>query len=124
VRNLTLTRQQYVLAVPGAEPELSFGSSATPCTHLTHRPRASLVSFVLIQDVEQSIGAVLALPIVPYVNDRVGRKHSITIGSAIIVVGVILQTASQNFAMFFVARIILGIGASMMVASHGPCSRG
>ncbi|KAK0943803.1 hypothetical protein LTR29_004567, partial [Friedmanniomyces endolithicus] len=61
-------------------------------------------------DIEQSIGAVLALPIVPYVNDRVGRKHSITIGSAIIIVGVILQTASQNFAMFFVARIVLGIG--------------
>ncbi len=70
-----------------------------------------------------SIGAVLALPIVPYVrpsrlaptpvadggratnvgqthkrqtNDRVGRKHSITIGSAIILAGVILQTASVN----------------------------
>ena len=43
-----------------------------------------------------SIGAVLALPVVPYINDRVGRKHSITIGSVIILVGVVLQTASVN----------------------------
>ncbi|TKA51796.1 hypothetical protein B0A55_11054, partial [Friedmanniomyces simplex] len=57
-----------------------------------------------------SIGAVVALPIVPYVNDRVGRKHSITIGSAIIVVGAILQTAAVNLAMFLVARIVLGLG--------------
>jgi len=30
------------------------------------------------------------------VNDKVGRKHSITIGSVIILIGVILQTASVN----------------------------
>lgn len=43
-----------------------------------------------------SIGAVISLPIVPYINDRVGRKHSITIGSVILTIGVVLQTASVN----------------------------
>ncbi|KAK3112401.1 hypothetical protein LTR53_011372 [Teratosphaeriaceae sp. CCFEE 6253] len=57
-----------------------------------------------------SIGAVMALPIVPYINDRVGRKHSITIGSVIIIIGAVLQTASVNLAMFLVARIVLGLG--------------
>jgi MFS family permease len=57
-----------------------------------------------------SIGAVLAIPVVPYVNDRFGRKHSITLGSAILLVGVVIQTASINIAMFLVARIILGLG--------------
>lgn len=57
-----------------------------------------------------SIGAVIAIPVVPYVNDRFGRKHSITFGSAILLVGVIIQTASINVAMFLVARIILGLG--------------
>ncbi|KAK3659958.1 hypothetical protein LTR56_000884 [Elasticomyces elasticus] len=57
-----------------------------------------------------SIGAVIALPIVPYCNDRVGRKHSITIGSVIIVIGAIIQTASVNLGMFIAARIILGLG--------------
>ena len=73
---------------------------------------------MLTQDIMQSIGAVLALPIVPYVNDRVGRKHSITIGSAIIVVGVILQTASMNLAMFIVARIVLGLGPPILSTPH------
>lgn len=63
-----------------------------------------------------SIGAVLSLPIVPYVNDRVGRKHSITIGSIILVVGVVLQTASVNVAMFLVARLLLGMGIPFCIS--------
>ncbi|KAK0989535.1 hypothetical protein LTR91_009179 [Friedmanniomyces endolithicus] len=97
-----------ILGAMNAAFEPYFGLLTTPYTHPTHRPW--LATLVLTQDIMQSIGAVLALPIVPYVNDRVGRKHSITIGSAIIVVGVILQTASMNLAMFIVARIVLGLG--------------
>lgn len=43
-----------------------------------------------------SIGAALALPLVPYVNDRFGRKACILVGSCIILVGAILQAASVN----------------------------
>jgi len=43
-----------------------------------------------------SIGAVLGLPLVPYINDRYGRKACIVLGSGIITVGAILQTASVN----------------------------
>lgn len=43
-----------------------------------------------------SIGAALALPLVPYVNDRFGRKACILTGSTIIMVGAILQAASVN----------------------------
>lgn len=43
-----------------------------------------------------SIGAVIALPIVPYTTDKLGRRWSIIIGSCIIVVGAILQTAAIN----------------------------
>ncbi|KAK5168389.1 uncharacterized protein LTR77_006959 [Saxophila tyrrhenica] len=63
-----------------------------------------------------SIGAVIALPIVPWTNDRVGRKHSITIGSAIILVGVVLQTAAINVAMFIVARLLLGMGIPFCIS--------
>jgi len=63
-----------------------------------------------------SIGAVLSLPIVPWINDRVGRKHSITIGSIILVVGVVLQTASVNVAMFLVARLLLGMGIPFCIS--------
>ncbi|EHY52204.1 Lactose permease [Exophiala dermatitidis] len=57
-----------------------------------------------------SIGAVVAVPLVPYVNDRFGRKACVIVGSTIITVGAVLQCAAVNFAMFLVARIILGMG--------------
>ncbi|KAL2803032.1 hypothetical protein BJX63DRAFT_437344 [Aspergillus granulosus] len=43
-----------------------------------------------------NLGGLITLPIVPYVSDRFGRKHSITFGSIILIIGVILQSASQN----------------------------
>jgi len=42
------------------------------------------------------IGSVVALPVVPWVNDRYGRKLSIVLGSLIVVVGVVIQTAAVN----------------------------
>ncbi|KZO94420.1 MFS transporter [Calocera viscosa TUFC12733] len=57
-----------------------------------------------------AIGSIIALPIVPWTNDYYGRKPSIIIGSIIMLVGVALQAASVHIAMFFVARLLLGIG--------------
>ncbi|KAH8887188.1 hexose transporter [Thozetella sp. PMI_491] len=69
-----------------------------------------------------NLGGLISLPIVPYINERVGRKHSITIGSAITIVGVILQTTSINSmcfvitAMFLVSRLILGMGIPFCIS--------
>lgn len=49
-------------------------------------------------------------------NDRFGRKHSITVGSAIIMIGVILQTSAVNIAMFLVARLLLGYGIPFCIS--------
>jgi hypothetical protein len=43
-----------------------------------------------------SLGAVGAIPAVPWFNDRFGRKASIKLGSVFILIGVIVQTASVN----------------------------
>lgn len=43
-----------------------------------------------------SLGCILALPFVPMINDNYGRRMSIILGSVIMIVGSILQTASQN----------------------------
>jgi MFS family permease len=43
-----------------------------------------------------NIGAVIALPIVPYCNDRWGRKFCVLFGSILSAIGAILQGASQN----------------------------
>jgi MFS family permease len=55
------------------------------------------------------IGAVLMQP----VPDYFGRRKAIYIASAVTIVGVILQAAAQNVAMFVVARFIVGVGSAI-----------
>jgi MFS family permease len=45
------------------------------------------------------------------VPDWIGRKPSMLLASLITIVGVVLGTAAQGFAMFVVSRILVGIGA-------------
>lgn len=46
-------------------------------------------------------------------TDRLGRRPAIFWGSVVTLLGIILQTAAQNIAMFVVARIILGWGSAI-----------
>ena len=48
-----------------------------------------------------------------YLSDRVGRRPAILWSSLITIVGIILQSAAQNVAMFCVARVVLGFGAGI-----------
>lgn len=43
-------------------------------------------------------------------SDKLGRRPTIFWGAAISLIGIILQTAAQDIAMFVVARIVLGFG--------------
>jgi MFS family permease len=43
-----------------------------------------------------SLGSLLALPLVPLVNERWGRKVAIYVGSVIMIIGAVLQGASQH----------------------------
>lgn len=63
-----------------------------------------------------AIGAVLAIPCVPFFNDRYGRKLCIVLGTMITLTGSILQTASVNIEMWVVARLILGAGLPLGIA--------
>lgn len=47
------------------------------------------------------------------IPDYFGRRRVILVASVITVVGIILQAAAQNIAMFVVARIIVGIGSAV-----------
>jgi MFS family permease len=42
------------------------------------------------------IGGIISLPFVGIINDRFGRRWSIFVGSAIMVVGAVLQGFSRN----------------------------
>ncbi|KAL7276969.1 hypothetical protein RUND412_000006 [Rhizina undulata] len=57
-----------------------------------------------------SLGALSMMPIVPWVNDKYGRRRSVIVGSIIMCVGAILQSCSVDLAMFLVSRFILGMG--------------
>jgi MFS family permease len=53
------------------------------------------------------------------ISDRLGRRPAIFWGSIITLIGVLLQTAAQNIAMFVVARIILGFGSALSGIASG-----
>ncbi|RDW83536.1 putative Hexose transporter [Aspergillus mulundensis] len=55
------------------------------------------------------IGAFITQPI----PDRIGRRRTIYVSAVVLAVGISLQAAAQNIAMFVVARIIVGIGANI-----------
>lgn len=65
------------------------------------------------------IGGLLGPLISGIVSDRLGRRPAIFWGSLITLLGVLLQTAAQNIAMFIVARIFLGFGSQLSGIAAG-----
>jgi len=60
----------------------------------------------------QSIGGIVGLPLAPFLNDHFGRRKALFFGNIVMLVGVALQTAAQNVAMFIVCRFFIGVGLS------------
>ncbi|CEL03716.1 Putative Cellodextrin transporter CdtD [Aspergillus calidoustus] len=57
-----------------------------------------------------SIGSMLAIPVVPYVADHLGRRVGVVIGCVIMLFGVAMVSIGYKVALFVVGRIILGFG--------------
>lgn len=66
-----------------------------------------------------TFGNFIAFPVCAYFCDRWGRLGGLRVGCAINIVGAILQCASQHYAMFFVARLIIGFGSVIAIVG-GP----
>lgn len=64
----------------------------------------TLSTVTAIYDVGCFFGAILAFT----VGERLGRKKSILLGTAIMAIGTILQASSYSLAQMFVGRIVLG----------------
>ena len=54
----------------------------------------------------QSIGALVAYPFTPYVNDMFGRRAAMFIGAVIMCGATALQAASSTVGMFIGARCV------------------
>ncbi|KAF2765509.1 putative hexose carrier protein [Teratosphaeria nubilosa] len=65
------------------------------------------------------IGGILGPAISGLATDKLGRRPTIFWGSALTIIGVILQTAAQGVGMFVVARIILGFGSAVSGIAAG-----
>lgn len=65
------------------------------------------------------IGGVLGPLVSGVIADRIGRRPAIFWGSAVTLIGVLLQTAAQNIAMFVIARIFLGFGTGVSGIAAG-----
>ncbi|KAF2825257.1 hexose transporter-like protein [Ophiobolus disseminans] len=110
-------RVLYMLLLPtciGIEMTSGFDSqmintvqiSPTWQTYFNH-PKGALLGII---SAAYNLGAILALPLVPYVNDHFGRRWSIFMGSWIMVVGSLVQGFSISAGMYVVARLLLGFG--------------
>lgn len=65
------------------------------------------------------IGGFLGPLVSGVIADRLGRRPAIFWGSFVTIIGIIIQTAAQNIAMFVVARIILGFGSAITGIAGG-----
>jgi MFS family permease len=57
------------------------------------------------------IGKILGLSVAGILTDRLGRRPTILWSSLVSLIGIVIQTAAQNIAMFVVGRAVLGLGA-------------
>jgi hypothetical protein len=70
------------------------------------------VSFAPIRS-DQCIAKYLTLNPSPFITDKYGRKPCIVLGCIFMIIGCIINTAAQDYAMFCVGRFILGFGNSL-----------
>ncbi|CAL5872779.1 uncharacterized protein PFLUO_LOCUS7048 [Penicillium psychrofluorescens] len=66
-----------------------------------------------------NIGGAIGPLVAGVITDKLGRRPAIFWGSVWTIVGIILQTAAQDIAMFVVARIILGFGSAITGVAGG-----
>ncbi|KAK8044014.1 hypothetical protein PG993_004038 [Apiospora rasikravindrae] len=63
----------------------------------------------------QSIGSVLALPMIGWLADTYGRRAVLLGGILLVIIATIIQTASINLPMFIVSRLVVGFGGMFTV---------
>lgn len=95
---------------------LDFGSALPPnakgvVTYAVAGPLLGIISAAY------NLGAILAVPVVPWVANRVGRRWSIFLGSAFQCVGAVIQCFSIHVGMYIAARMILGFGIVFCLVS-------
>lgn len=63
------------------------------------------------------IGQVALVPLIGPILKRFGRRMPIIYGSLLLLVGIAIQTAAQNTAMFIMGRVVIGFGNAVQQAA-------
>ncbi|KAK7539493.1 general substrate transporter [Phyllosticta citribraziliensis] len=79
-------------------------------------PQGALLGTV---NAAQSIGSVVALPMVGMLSDRFGRKVVLVCGLFGVIIATIIQATSTTLAQFIVSRLIVG-AAGMLAVQPAP----
>ncbi|KAJ8502980.1 hypothetical protein ONZ45_g11257 [Pleurotus djamor] len=64
----------------------------------------------------QHIGSLTGYPLSAFLADGLGRRMTVWIGAVLMVMGTIVQTASQSVGMFIGARFLIGFGHAFAAA--------
>lgn len=64
-----------------------------------------------------TLGSLAALPFIPPICDKLGRKWGVMIGSFIILLGVGLQAGAANYEMFLAGRFFIGFGMAITIGA-------
>ncbi|KAI8071714.1 general substrate transporter [Gongronella butleri] len=60
---------------------------------------------------------ILAIFVAPYLQDRFGRRLSMSFGSAIIVIAALVMALTPNATGFWAGRVVLGVGQAFVYAA-------
>ncbi|KPM42202.1 hypothetical protein AK830_g4325 [Neonectria ditissima] len=106
------------------------GSMITACSHSTSGRASSTTpalrslayedstphEFAFLNAI-QNVGQLVALPFYAIACDRFGRRPALVFSASVLLIGVALQGAAQNTAMFIAARGILGLGLALNITA-------
>ena len=115
--NLVLLVPLISSSVAGYDGSLMNGLQALPqWKSYFGNPTGALLGLV---NAAQSIGSVLALPVVGMLADRYGRKAVLLAGIIGVILATIIQATATTLAQFVVSRLIVG-AAGMFAAQPSP----
>lgn len=77
-------------------------------------PSSAMIGFTVAI---YELGCMTGALITGRLSDMVGRRNTIRIGCAILIVGAVIQTATMNLTMTIVSRVITGVGNGMNTAT-------
>lgn len=96
-----LTLKVFLDAFPMINPD---------APNLTHDESSMRSTYQGIAVASYNLGCFIGAMITIFIGNPLGRKRMIMLGTAIMVVGAILQASSTTLEQFIIGRIITGLG--------------